>query len=143
MGQDERQAGTPVGGAEAAGDTTTAGAAGSSGAGDATADQGPRDPDEIRREIEQTREELGETVAAVAEKADVKAQAKAKVDDVKGKVTGKKDEFTQKAKDAAPEGGGDAAAKAQSFAQQNKTALIIAGVLVGGFLLGRITSRGD
>lgn len=33
-------------------------------------------PEELRREIEQTREELGDTVQALAEKTDVKAQAR-------------------------------------------------------------------
>jgi hypothetical protein len=37
-----------------------------------------RSPEEIRDDIEQTREELGDTAAAVAEKADVKKQAKAR-----------------------------------------------------------------
>jgi ElaB/YqjD/DUF883 family membrane-anchored ribosome-binding protein len=37
-------------------------------------------PAEIRAEIDQTREDLGDTVEALAEKTDVKAQAKAKVD---------------------------------------------------------------
>ena len=128
MGEDERQAGTPVGATRA----------GNEAPGEAA---GPREPEQIRREIEETREELGETVAAVAQKADVKAQAKAKVDDVKQRVTGKKDEFTQKAKDASPESGGQAAEQAKSFASENRTALIIAGVTVAGFVLGRITSR--
>ena len=44
------------------------------------------DPDELRRQIEETREELGETVAALSDKADVKAQASAKADEVKEKV---------------------------------------------------------
>jgi len=130
MGEDERQASTPVGATPA--DAATTGGAG---------DDGPRDPEQIRREIEETRRELGDTVAAVAEKADVKAQAKAKVDEVKGRVTDKKDEFTQKAKEAAPESGGQAAEGAKSFASENRTALIIAGVLLAGFVLGRITSR--
>lgn len=38
---------------------------------------------ELRLEIEQARRELGNTVAAIAERADVKAMARAKVDDVK------------------------------------------------------------
>ena len=42
-----------------------------------------RGPDEIRQEIERTREELGETVEALAAKTDIKAQAKAKVDETK------------------------------------------------------------
>lgn len=37
------------------------------------------DPDEIREQINQTRAELGETVEALAAKADVKAQVKEKV----------------------------------------------------------------
>ena len=40
---------------------------------------GKRGPEEIRADIEQTREELGDTVEALAAKTDVKAQAKAKV----------------------------------------------------------------
>ena len=35
-----------------------------------------RSPEEIRRDIEETRGELGDTVEALAAKADVKAQAK-------------------------------------------------------------------
>lgn len=40
-------------------------------------DKDARTPEEIRSDIDQTREELGETVAAVAGKADLKKQAKA------------------------------------------------------------------
>lgn len=43
----------------------------------------PSDPDELRREIAETREQLGDTVQALAAKVDVKAQAKRKVDDSK------------------------------------------------------------
>jgi hypothetical protein len=38
-----------------------------------------REPEQIRRDIEATRHELGETVEALAEKTDVKAHAKQKV----------------------------------------------------------------
>ena len=48
-----------------------------------------RQPEEIRSEIEETREQLGETVEALAAKADVKGQAKAKVEDVKEQVRSK------------------------------------------------------
>jgi hypothetical protein len=40
-------------------------------------------PEEIRAEIEATREQLGDTVEALAEKTDVKAQAQAKAEEVK------------------------------------------------------------
>jgi Protein of unknown function (DUF3618) len=44
-----------------------------------TAITGSRDPAELRSEIEETREALGETVEALAAKTDVKAQLSEKV----------------------------------------------------------------
>jgi hypothetical protein len=49
-------------------------------------EQSTREPAEIRRDIESTRGELGDTVQALAEKADVKAQARTKLADVKEAV---------------------------------------------------------
>ena len=42
---------------------------------------------ELREEIEETREELGDTVEQLAQKADVKGQAQAKVDAVRENPT--------------------------------------------------------
>jgi uncharacterized protein (TIGR03382 family) len=42
--------------------------------------------DELRREIERTRAELGETVEALSHKADVKTQAREKVEHAKQNV---------------------------------------------------------
>ena len=47
---------------------------------------GPDDPEALREEIAQTREELGDTMAALTEKSDVKAQASAKADELKAKA---------------------------------------------------------
>jgi paraquat-inducible protein B len=44
----------------------------------------PSDPETLRHDIEQTRSELGATVEALSQKADVKSQVKEKVDE--GKV---------------------------------------------------------
>ena len=57
----------------------------------------PKSPEELRREIEQTREELGDTAAALGAKADVKGRAHERVEEVKQNITGKKDEFAHKA----------------------------------------------
>jgi hypothetical protein len=46
----------------------------------------PDNPDELRREIEQTRADLGETVEALAHKADVKARAQESVEHAKVRV---------------------------------------------------------
>ena len=55
-------------------------------------------PEEIRAEIEQTRSEMGDTVDALTNKLDVKAQAKEKVESVKSTVSDK----AAQAKAAAP-----------------------------------------
>ena len=51
-----------------------------------------QDPDAIRQDIEQTREQMGETIDAIGYKADVKARAKESVTDrtdaIKQKVGG-------------------------------------------------------
>ncbi len=46
--------------------------------GPAVTAEGPRAPDKSRDDIRHTREQLGETAAALAAKADIKAQAKAR-----------------------------------------------------------------
>jgi hypothetical protein len=43
-------------------------------------------PDELRRQIEETRRELGDTVDALSNKADVKEQARQKKEDVQERV---------------------------------------------------------
>jgi Protein of unknown function (DUF3618) len=43
-------------------------------------------PEELRREIERTRRELGDTVEALSHKADVKEQARQKKDEVRRRV---------------------------------------------------------
>jgi ElaB/YqjD/DUF883 family membrane-anchored ribosome-binding protein len=48
---------------------------------------GQRTPEELRREIEQTRRELGETVDALSHKADVKEQARIKAGEVQERVS--------------------------------------------------------
>lgn len=46
-----------------------------------------RSPDQIEADIEQQREQLADTVDALTAKLDVKAQASAKVDEVKHRAT--------------------------------------------------------
>ena len=87
-----------------------------------------RSPEEIRRDIEATRGELGDTVEALAAKADVKAQAREKVQE-------KTDDFKQKVSEVTPE-------SVQSSAQRNPLPFAVGAALVAGFVIGRVTSRG-
>ncbi|HEY6550529.1 MAG TPA: DUF3618 domain-containing protein, partial [Solirubrobacterales bacterium] len=77
-----------------------------------------RDPEEIREDIEQTREELGGTVAAMAEKTDVKQQAQAKTEELKGQASAKAKELSEKAKEVAPDSAGEGVEQAQRLAQE-------------------------
>jgi Protein of unknown function (DUF3618) len=58
----------------------------------------PANAAELQQEIEQTRERLGETVGALAAKADVKAQAQAKVANVKAQARSKAIEVSERMK---------------------------------------------
>ncbi len=104
-------------------------------------DHGTRDPEQIEQEIERTREQLGDTVEALAAKADVKGQARAKVEDVKERVTAKKHELSFKAHDATPDSAGQAASHAAHTARENKVPLAVAGAAAGGLLLGWLIGR--
>jgi predicted TIM-barrel fold metal-dependent hydrolase len=55
-----------------------------------------QDPSAIRADIERERRELGETVAALAEKADVKGQAQRKISETRETLDRKKDHVVAK-----------------------------------------------
>jgi ElaB/YqjD/DUF883 family membrane-anchored ribosome-binding protein len=97
------------------------------------------DPGAIRSEIEDTRERMGDTVDALAYKADVKTRAKEsvseKVDNLKSKVTGAKDSMS----DATPSGG-DVKAGAKrtvGIAQENPLGLAVGAAAIG-FVAGML-----
>jgi ElaB/YqjD/DUF883 family membrane-anchored ribosome-binding protein len=106
-----------------------------------------RDPEEIEQEIDQTREELGDTVAAVTEKADVKKQAKAKASGAKETATAKKDaakqkaaatkeQITSKAKEVTPDSADAGMQRAQHLARENPVPVMVGIAAFGGFVLG-------
>lgn len=86
------------------------------------------DPEQLRREIESTRADLGDTVAALSEKTDVKAQASAKADELKHKAH----EVTDQAK-----------LKAESAGEQvrQNPLPVVAGALLALFVLNKLRRR--
>jgi ElaB/YqjD/DUF883 family membrane-anchored ribosome-binding protein len=102
---------------------------------------GPREPEEIRRDIEETRAEMGNTVEALAEKTDVKGQARRKIDEAKSSVTQKKDDLLGKAREASPQSASAAAGSMSGKAKENPLPVAVAGGFLAGFLLGRLTNR--
>lgn len=98
--------------------------------------------DELRREIEQERERLGETAGALGYKTDVPSRAKGavsgKVDAIKEKVTGAGHSVADHAPDT-----GDAKAgakRAVGIAQENPLGLALASV-AAGVLIGSLLPR--
>jgi uncharacterized protein YdbL (DUF1318 family) len=123
MDQDPRTAGAPVG-SKAAGDP-----------------EPTRTPEEIRSDIEQTRAEVGDTVEALAEKTDVKAQAQHRVDEIKDSVRAKADDVKAKARSTTPDSAQQGGQQIVEKVRANPLPLIGAGALLAAFLLGRRSGR--
>jgi hypothetical protein len=63
-------------------------------------DDQDKSAEQLRAEIEETREGLGDTVEALAAKTDVKTRAREKADELKRSAIAKKDELVGRAKQA-------------------------------------------
>jgi ElaB/YqjD/DUF883 family membrane-anchored ribosome-binding protein len=92
-----------------------------------------QDPDAIRREVEQTRERMGETIDALGYKADVKTRTK---ENISGKVDTVKERFgvaTDKVSDVTPDGQQvkQQARRAVGIAQENPLGLAVGAIAVG------------
>jgi len=78
-------------------------------------------------------------VEALAEKADVKRQARRKVEETRQSVSEKKDELLTKAREASPENATAAATAATQKARENPTPLAVAAGFLFGFMVGRLS----
>ena len=88
-------------------------------------DSTPQSAPDIQREIEQTRERLGQTVEELTAKADLKTRAQAKVAEVKTKARVKASEASERVK------------RNEAVRRDWPLALIAAGILVMGAALVR------
>jgi hypothetical protein len=114
-------------------------------------DTAARTPDEIRRAIQHTREDLAATAAVLAERADVKARAHEKLDETKARLTGRVDgakariagtagAARDKAAGATPasvaEGAQSAAGTLAEGARSNRLGVTLVGSFAAGVLVG-------
>jgi len=92
-----------------------------------------KEPSDIRTEIEQTRERVGNEVDAISYKTDVPARVGDFVDDKKqavtGKLTGMKDAVTGTASNVLPDG--ERVGRLKDTAERNPLGLAIGGVALG------------
>lgn len=107
---------------------------------DQSADQ-PKSPEEIREEIAQTREQLGDTVEALAEKSDVKAQARQRLSEVKDTAQRKKHEYVSKTKQSTPDSASAGAQQITATVKQKPVPFTAAGAFAAGLLIGRLLGR--
>jgi ElaB/YqjD/DUF883 family membrane-anchored ribosome-binding protein len=105
------------------------------------------DPAELRRDIDQTRAELGDTVEALSRKANVKAQVRQRIEGRKAALRERRDRLTAKATDvrgrassATPEDARRAASQVAHTAEERPFPAIGVAVALGlllGWLIGR------
>jgi ElaB/YqjD/DUF883 family membrane-anchored ribosome-binding protein len=100
-----------------------------------------RSPDEIRHEIEDTREHLAQTAAALAEKADVKARAHEKVDETKARITGRAAQAKEKVSGATPHSVAGAAQAAQGTARSNPVPAAAIAAFAAGLAIGLLIAH--
>ncbi len=103
--------------------------------------QETRSPEEIRADIEQTREEVGDTVEALAAKTDVKAQARERIEEVKGNVRAKAEEVRAKAKSSTPESAQQGGQQVATKVRENPAPIVLGAAVLLAFLIGRRTAH--
>jgi chromosome segregation ATPase len=107
----------------------------------AAAESEQKSPEELRDEIEQTREQLGDTVEALAAKTDVKAQARDRIAAVKSSAQRKKDELMTKARRATPHSPGAGAQQVATTVQTKPAPFAAGGAFAAGLFVGWLLGR--
>jgi hypothetical protein len=100
-----------------------------------------RTPEEIRADIAETREDVGETVEALAAKSDVKAQARERIDEIKGNVRAKAGQAKAKAQSSTPESAQQGGRQVVATVRGNPAPFVLGGAVLVAFLVGRRTAR--
>jgi ElaB/YqjD/DUF883 family membrane-anchored ribosome-binding protein len=99
------------------------------------------EPEEIQWEIDQTREELGDTVEALARKADVKGRAKKKAAATQETLKAKVGEVQERVSEATPEQARQTALQTAESVRERPVPAIAVAALVGGLLVGWVLAR--
>jgi hypothetical protein len=100
------------------------------------------EPGQIREEIEQTRSEMGDTVDALAHKADVKSRVKESITDKRERLRQQMTGASSRIGEATPEAGElkAGAKQAVGIAEENPIGLALGGV-AAGFLAGMLLPK--
>jgi len=125
-------------------------------------DESQKTPEQLRAEIDETRENLGDTVEALAAKTDVKTRVRERADELKSSAVLKKEELLSKVKRPSSAGENGAAAgqpavspadgtssaggcsaveQVKGFVQGNPVPTAALAAFIGGVAFGRLISR--
>jgi ElaB/YqjD/DUF883 family membrane-anchored ribosome-binding protein len=100
-----------------------------------------KSPEQIRDEIEQTRKQLGDTVEALAAKTDVKGQAKSRIAAAKDTAQSKRDEYTTKARQAAPDSASAGADQLAATVKDKPLPFVVGAAMVIALAIGWLFRR--
>ncbi len=98
-----------------------------------------RSPEEIRGEIDETREEVGDTVEVLAAKTDVKARARERVEELKGTVRARADQAKTKAQGSTPASAQQGGQQVVAKVRENPAPVVVGGAVLAAFVIGRRT----
>ncbi len=104
-------------------------------------DQESKTPEQIRAEIAEVRDDLGDTVEALGAKSDVKGRAQSKVQDIKDNIKSEASGAGTKVKDATPENVHQGAQAVADKIKANPLPVAISAALALGILIGRRAAR--
>jgi hypothetical protein len=119
-------------------------------------DDSQKSAEQLRVEIQETREDLGDTVEALAAKTDVKARARERAEQLKTTAQRKKQQLFAKAgrssaadgeapvtagNGASPAGGPSAVEQIRGAVRENPVPTAALAAFVGGVAFGRLLSR--
>jgi len=94
------------------------------------------EPEQLREQIEETRQELGDTVEALAAKTDVRAQARRKLEAARASLSEKVDELLKRARSISPDSLSAAATEMIEAARANP-GRTVAGIAFAALLTRR------
>ena len=101
----------------------------------------PDSPEALRAEIDETREQLGDTVEALAAKTDVKARAEDRVEGIKQDARAKADQVKEKVTSVTPESARQSGGELVAKAKANPLPIAGAAALLLAFAIGRRSAR--
>jgi ElaB/YqjD/DUF883 family membrane-anchored ribosome-binding protein len=107
-----------------------------------TAVSDTQEADYVRHEIEETRRELGETVAALAEKTDIKAQTKRRAAETKASLQERRRRVLASVKQTSPKSAVSATSRVSAKSREEPlpfvaVAAFAVGALVGAAIAGK------